>query len=113
MGIVNDFDLATWVNHSTTNNNCTGTIPFMAIDLLDGGIDGCTPQLYQHNIESFVWLLAYITVAEVVYKDHTLRVFVEAVGKSLGEGDTQKRFEKVKTLLLRVIDSMSVAVQIV
>lgn len=210
VGIVNDFDLATWVNHSTTNNNCTGTIPFMAIDLLDGGLDGCTPRLYRHNMESFVWLLAYITVAEVVYKDHTieispppqgvntwfmdydfrdcrahisskrllyrdyeyalrvsghyfgyfevvkvmtwywsnfhnelynmkhimqpkwltpmaqepitheednpahtLRVFVEAVGKSLGEGNVQKRFEKVKTLLLGVIDSTSAAVQIV
>ena len=46
VGIVNNFDLATWVNHSTTNNNRTGTIPFTAINLLDGGLDGHTPRLY-------------------------------------------------------------------
>jgi hypothetical protein len=46
VGIVNDFDLATWVDHSTTNNDRTGTIPFMAIDLLDGGLDHRIPRLY-------------------------------------------------------------------
>ena len=30
LGILNDFDLATWVEHRITNNNRTGTIPFMA-----------------------------------------------------------------------------------
>ena len=42
---------------------------------------------------------------------HSVRVFVEAVGESLGESDVQ--FEKVMTLLLGVIDSTNAAVQIV
>ena len=43
VGIVNDFDLAAWVNRLTMNNNHTGTIPFMALNLLNGGLDHCTP----------------------------------------------------------------------
>ena len=46
VGVVNDFDLASWDDHSTTNNDRTGTIPFMAIDLLDGGLDSRIPRFY-------------------------------------------------------------------
>ena len=74
VGIVNDFDLATWVDHPTTNNDRTGTIPFMAIDLLDGGLDDRTPRLYRHDLESFIWVLAYITVARIEYKDRTIKI---------------------------------------
>jgi hypothetical protein len=74
VGIVNDFDLATWVDHSATNGDRTGTIPFMAIDLLDGGLDDRIPRLYRHDMESFVWVLAYITVADKEYKDHTINI---------------------------------------
>ena len=54
VGIVSGLDFAIWVNHSTTNNDVTGTIPFMAIDLLDDGLDDRMPRLYRHNLESFV-----------------------------------------------------------
>jgi len=74
VGIVNDFDLASWVDHSTTNNDRTGTIPFMAIDMLDGGLDDRIPRLYRHDMESFIWVLAYITVANIEYKDRTIEI---------------------------------------
>ena len=74
VGIVNDFDLATWIDHSATNKDRTGTIPFMAIDLLDGGLDRCTPRLYRHDMESFVWVLAYITVAKIEYKNRAIKI---------------------------------------
>ena len=74
LGIVNDFDLATWVGHSTTNSDRTGTIPFMAIDLLNGGLDRCIPRLYRHDLESFCWVLAYVTVAEIKYGPHTIDI---------------------------------------
>ena len=74
LGIVNDFDLATWIGHSTTNSDRTGTIPFMAIDLLNGGLDQCIPRLYRHDLESFCWVLAYITVAEIKYESRTIKV---------------------------------------
>lgn len=50
VGIVNDFDLATWVDRPTTNNCRTGIAPFMAIDLLDGGLDRRIPRLYRHDL---------------------------------------------------------------
>jgi len=74
VGIVNDYDLATWVNHSATNSDRTGTIPFMAIDLLDGGLNDRTPRLYRHDVESFVWVLTYITLANIEYKDCTIKI---------------------------------------
>ena len=74
VGVVNDFDLATWVDHSTTNNDRTGTIPFMAIDMLDGGLDDRIPRLYRHDMESFIWVLAYITVANIEYKDRNIKI---------------------------------------
>jgi len=74
VGIVNDFDLATWVDHPTTNDDRTGTIPFMAIDLLNGGLDNCIPRLYRHGLESFIWVLVYITVAYKQYKGRTIKM---------------------------------------
>jgi hypothetical protein len=74
VGVVNDFDLATWVDHSTANNDRTGTIPFMAIDLLDGGLKDRIPRLYRHDMESFSWILAYITVANIEYKDCSINI---------------------------------------
>ena len=74
LGIVNDFDLGTSVGHSTTNNDRTGTIPFMAIDLLDGGLDLRIPRLYRHDLESFCWVLAYTTVAEMEYEPRTINI---------------------------------------
>jgi len=74
VGILNDFDLATWVGHSTTNNDRMGTIPFMAIDLLNGGLTNSIPRLYRHDMESFVWVLAFVTVAEIEYKDCAISI---------------------------------------
>jgi hypothetical protein len=74
VGVVNDFDLATWVDHSTTNNDRTGTIPFMAIDLLKGGLEGRIPRLYRHDMESFGWILTYISVAKIEYKGSSIKI---------------------------------------
>ena len=72
VGILNDFDLATWVEHHTTNNDRTGTISFMALDMLKGGFYGRIPRLYRHDLESFSWVLAYVTVAFIEYKNRTI-----------------------------------------
>ena len=92
VGIVNDYDLATWVDHSAMNNDRTGTIPFMAIDLLDGGLDGRIPRLYRHDMESFVWVLAYITVANIEYKDCAIKISPPPkVGAWFRDGDQSER----------------------
>ena len=73
VGMINDFDLATWVDHSTTNNDRTGIISFMAIDVLDK-LDDHIPRLHRHDMESFIWVLAYITVAKIDYKDRIVKI---------------------------------------
>ena len=93
IGIVNDFDLATWVDHPTTNSDRTGTIPFTAIDLLEGGLDRRTPRLYRHDMESFSWVLAYITIAEIEYKNCTIQISsrsgVDAWFRDADEGERE------------------------
>ena len=91
VGIVNDFDLATWVDHPTTNNDRTGTIPFMAIDLLDGGLDRRIPRLYRHDLESFIWVLAYITVTYKEYTDHNIKLSSPGVGAWFKDRDEEDR----------------------
>ena len=54
VGMVNDFDLATWVDHPATNDDRTGSIPFMTTDSLDGGLDDRIPRLYRHGLEPSV-----------------------------------------------------------
>jgi len=66
-GVLNDYDLASWVGNKTVNNDRTGTIPFMALDLLNGGLEACVPRLYRHDAESFTWVLAYLSVATIEY----------------------------------------------
>lgn len=70
VGIVIDFDIATWIGRSTTNNDRVGTIPLMAIDRLDPFI----PRLYRHDMEFFNWVLAYISIARIVYKKRTIKI---------------------------------------
>ena len=91
VGIVNDFDLATWVDHPTTNNDRTGTIPFMAIDLLDGGLDRRIPRLYRHDLESFIWVLTYITVTYKEYTGHNIKLSSPGVGAWFKDRDEADR----------------------
>ena len=92
IGVVNDFDLATWVGHSTTNNDRTGTIPFMATDLLDGGLEDRIPRLYRHDLESFSWILAYISVAEIEYEGSKIRISpMPGVSTWFKDGDQDDR----------------------
>jgi hypothetical protein len=61
-GILNDYDLAHL--HGTprpTGTERTGTMPFMALDLLtDEAWDGKITRLYRHDCESFAWVLFWI-----------------------------------------------------
>ncbi|KAG5638576.1 hypothetical protein H0H81_011796 [Sphagnurus paluster] len=61
-GILNDWDMASKVDEtdqveSSTAQHCTGTLPFMARDLL---VDGNPPpHLYRHDLESFFYILVW------------------------------------------------------
>ena len=61
-GILNDFDLAHLSEKPRpSNTKRTGTMPFMALDLLtEDAWDGKIPRLYRHDCESFAWVLLWI-----------------------------------------------------
>jgi hypothetical protein len=66
-GVLNDFDLSTIMKPGDQNPNRqglerTGTLPFMALELLeDEGFDGKIPRRYHHELESFAWVLVWVS----------------------------------------------------
>ena len=64
-GVLNDFDLARLRGQDgkPSGKDNTGTMPFMALDLLNSGaFQGMVPRLYRHDAESFAWCLIYICI---------------------------------------------------
>jgi hypothetical protein len=61
-GVLNDFDLATLAEQpSPSGSERTGTIPFMALDLIHPEHPpGSAKHEYRHDHESFVWTLYWI-----------------------------------------------------
>ncbi|KAI9460375.1 hypothetical protein HD554DRAFT_2133358 [Boletus coccyginus] len=70
VGVLIDFDLATIVD-SVTGNERTGTVPFMALDLLSKEVlAGKIEHIYAYDAESFIWVLVWICLR---YDDGELR----------------------------------------
>ena len=67
VGILNDFDLSKFANQKgSSGQDNTGTLPFMALDLLsDKGLGGEIPRLYRHEAESFAWSLICLCLSMV------------------------------------------------
>jgi hypothetical protein len=62
IGVLNDFDLVRCAELQpiSANHDRTGTIPFMALDLLtDKYWNGDVEREYRHDQESFIWILPY------------------------------------------------------
>ncbi|GJJ09879.1 hypothetical protein Clacol_004103 [Clathrus columnatus] len=64
-GVLNDFDLSRLSiggkREGTRANDWTGTIPFIAIDLLSPSAEeGKVRHLYRHDLESFAWVLFWV-----------------------------------------------------
>ncbi|KAG1744150.1 uncharacterized protein EDB91DRAFT_1080942 [Suillus paluster] len=62
IGVLNDFDLSSLATRQgPQGNERTGTVPFMALDLLTPeGQRGEVEHLYRHDLESFVWVLVWV-----------------------------------------------------
>jgi len=70
IGVLNDYDLSS-MKDVPTGQERTGTMPFMALDLLeDEAIEGQVEHLYQHDAESFIWELTWVCLR---YEDGKLR----------------------------------------
>ena len=64
-GVLNDFNLARLGSpgRKPSAKDNTGTLPFLALDLLDeGALGGSVERLYRHDAESFAWCLIYIYI---------------------------------------------------
>ncbi|KAG2745719.1 hypothetical protein P692DRAFT_201774918 [Suillus brevipes Sb2] len=62
IGVLNDFDLSS-TRDTPSGQERTGTVPFMALDLLtEEGTKGQVKHLYQHDAESFIWVLTWICI---------------------------------------------------
>ncbi|KIK42069.1 hypothetical protein CY34DRAFT_84253 [Suillus luteus UH-Slu-Lm8-n1] len=71
IGVLNDYDLSSLADEpGPRGNECTGTVPFMALDLLtEEGQRGQVKHLYRHDLESFMWCFAWISLR---YKEGVL-----------------------------------------
>jgi hypothetical protein len=72
IGVLNDYDLSSLANEpGPRGNERTGTVPFMARDLLtEEGQRGEIKHLYRHDLESFIWCFAWISLR---YNEGVLR----------------------------------------
>jgi hypothetical protein len=62
IGVLNDFDLSS-TEDSPSGLELTGTVPFMAIELLTkDAIEGKVKHLYRHDAESFLWVLTWVSL---------------------------------------------------
>jgi serine/threonine protein kinase len=62
IGVLNDFDLSS-TRDTPSGQERTGTVPFMALHLLTKkGIEGQVKHMYQHDAESFIWVLTWVCI---------------------------------------------------
>ncbi|KAG1817637.1 uncharacterized protein BJ212DRAFT_1270302 [Suillus subaureus] len=62
IGVLNDFNLSS-TGDSPSGQEHTGTVPFMAIELLTKeAIEGKVKHLYWHDAESFLWVLTWVSL---------------------------------------------------
>ncbi|KAG2355780.1 hypothetical protein BDR07DRAFT_1425211 [Suillus spraguei] len=62
IGVLNDFDLSS-TRDSPLGQERTGTIPFMAVELLtEEAIKGDIKHMYRHDAESFIWVLTWVSL---------------------------------------------------
>ncbi|KAG2096090.1 uncharacterized protein F5147DRAFT_641739 [Suillus discolor] len=64
IGVLNDYDLSSLADDpGPRGNERTGTVPFMALDLLTAKAQrGEVKHLYRHDLESFVWVFTWISL---------------------------------------------------
>ncbi|KIK34033.1 hypothetical protein CY34DRAFT_17991 [Suillus luteus UH-Slu-Lm8-n1] len=78
IGVLIDFDLSS-TQDGPLGQECTGTVPFMALDLLtEEAIEGQVKHMYQHDAESFIWVLTWVCIC---YEDGVY------IGKRTGLND--------------------------
>jgi len=71
-GVLNDYDLSSTRQDGPSGNQRTGTVPFMAIDLLmEQALEGTVENLYRHDAESLIWVLVCVLGMRMAIFDAT------------------------------------------
>ncbi|KAF8068621.1 hypothetical protein FPV67DRAFT_1415344 [Lyophyllum atratum] len=74
MGVLNDFDLAVLAGVRIFGGERTGTVPFMARELLTREYyDGKVERRYRHDLESFIWVLVIVTLEQSASYEGSLK----------------------------------------
>ncbi|KAG1805107.1 uncharacterized protein HD556DRAFT_1437270 [Suillus plorans] len=61
IGVLNDYDLSSFKRDGPRGLERTGTVPFMAADLLTpDGVAGKVEHVYAHDAESLIWVLTWV-----------------------------------------------------
>src|ERR1700733_166262 len=92
-GVLNDFDLAhVRGNERPSGTERTGTMPFMALDLLTKNAwAGKVERLYRHDCESFMWVLLWICARY----DHGVEIEDPPFSEFITSDHLQCRKEKI------------------
>ncbi|KAF9218454.1 hypothetical protein BS17DRAFT_811680 [Gyrodon lividus] len=93
MGVLNDFDLASVRGDGRSGNARTGTIPFMAIELLrEDGQSGSVEHIYRHDMESFIcvfiWICFQYNDGKMVEKPRPLDMWAKVDPRGCAEKKT-------------------------
>jgi hypothetical protein len=105
--VLSDYDLSTFrENQRLPKTDRTGTIPFMAIDLLnDKYWRGEIARVYRHELEAFIWILPFVFLR---YNDqkHDPRTLVENWMTSDYEDCARRKFIFLKPSTLPEIERL-------
>ena len=95
-GVLNDWDLCRVRDRvpQADHQERTGTIPFMALDLLtDKYWNGKIKRLYRHDLEAFVWILPWVFLQYEGRKLSNKPVFERwSSGDYIAVGDSKYRY---------------------
>lgn len=103
VGILNDWDLARDSSEprmTITPLERTGTVPFMALDLLDA--DEETGHLYRHDQEALIWVLAWLFINYDNGKSVKSGKFVEML-REWRTGDHRVCFDRKNSFLTKTL----------
>ena len=124
VGVLNDFDLAAIMNiggrtPAKAGLERTGTIPFMALDLLDFP-NGEIGRWFRHDLESTTWCLAWQMVIERPKKWYegdfesirqVRKLLMEEIDDSMVKSEWQTRFDFLKECFLKWEDLRRLVMQ--
>ncbi|KAG1869234.1 hypothetical protein C8R48DRAFT_700775 [Suillus tomentosus] len=120
MSVLNDFDLSSIkrslssIQHIPRGFERTGTVPFMALDLLTPeAIAGEVEHMYRHDAESFIWVLTWVCLryeeGKLLSKGRPLDEWLTVDALGCAEKKSQFMFKGIGSKNLRTPISHSVS----